>query len=170
LVGYGINAMISELMITPKPKQLKSIYFNGNGAKKLPWRPRPVYFSPSVSLWVHSAPIKHHLPAASLREGLKHWRLTGETRNHVTQGPPVHKNTPACTDASHFCHAAHLNKPQFSRRIEHKGWESPGRWIYHAWAGWSVAKPFPAKLRESSPDAKARRRRCIRVQHDTDTH
>jgi len=50
LVGYGINAMISELMITPKPKQLKSIYFNGNGAKKLPWRPRPVYFSPSVSL------------------------------------------------------------------------------------------------------------------------
>lgn len=163
-------------MITPKPKQLESIYFNGNGVlhslqekkKQLPRRPGPVYFFQSVSLWVLSAPIKHHLLSASLREWLKHWRLTGDEKPCDSRAFSSH--TPACTDASHFCHAAHLNKPMFSRRIKHKDWESPERWIYHAWAGWSVAKPFPAKLRDSHPDAKATRRRCIRVQHDTDTH
>lgn len=61
--------------------------------KKLPWRPRPVYFSQSVSLWVLSAPIKHHLPAASLRERLKHWRLTGDEKPCDSRASSSHTHT-----------------------------------------------------------------------------
>lgn len=168
--------MVSELAITPKPKQLKSIYLNGNcihfrGKKNLPWRPRPGWTKcRAVSLW--SPQCSNKTPSASslFERGATYACSNMDVwLEKPCDSTASSSHTPACIDAAHFCHAAHINKPQFSRRIKDKGWESPVSWFYHAWVGWSVAKPFPAKLRDSSPDAKAARR-CIRVQHDTATH